>query len=287
MTRSGIAVCNLQLFGSGNVQFWMRSLTGLLTDYPILEEPHVQDFYCLLFIEQAEGEIVIDDEQIRLDQELVIVIKPGCVSKIQMNKQAKGMIIAFSENFFSLRYNNNLLHQFKFLKAETKSFLRLKEELMNSCGQLIEWMQLEFSGRHKERMLVLRSYLNILLFSLERNWSSGLVKMETNHQLDRLRKFEGLVEAHFSEWKLPVNYAAKLSVTPNYLNKLCKREYGMTAGEIIRRRIVLESQRLLHYTSMTVYEIAEKLGFDNSSYFISFFKKYTKLTPEQYRKSNS
>ncbi len=285
MTKNGIAVCNLQLFDSTNSQFWMGTLNGLLTDYPQLEDPHVQDFYSLLFIEQATGEIVVDDEQIMLDQELIVVIKTGCISKIQMNKQATGTIILFSENFFSLRYNNNLLRQFLFLKTGVKPYLRLKEALLKHFKLLTELMQLEFSGRQKERTKVLRSYLNIVLFDLERNWVSGQMKLETNQHIERLQKFESLVDERYIEWKMPSNYAAHLSVTPNYLNKLCKREFGVTAGEIIRKRIILESQRLLLYTHMTVYEIAEKIGFDNSSYFVSFFKNYTGTTPEQFRKA--
>ncbi|RZK31013.1 MAG: AraC family transcriptional regulator, partial [Hymenobacter sp.] len=44
------------------------------------------------------------------------------------------------------------------------------------------------------------------------------------------------------------------------------------------------AQRLLHYTNCSVNEIANQLGFENGSYFITFFRKKVGLTPEQFRK---
>jgi len=84
---------------------------------------------------------------------------------------------------------------------------------------------------------------------------------------------------------MPSFYADKLNVTANYLNKICKREVGKTAGDMIRKRIIIEAQRYLHYTNLTINEIAFDLGFENASYFITFFKKQTYFTPEQFRKN--
>jgi len=105
-----------------------------------------------------------------------------------------------------------------------------------------------------------------------------------NLKKEKLHKFEGLIDKHFRDEKLPSFYADLLSISTNYLNKICREENGQTAGEIIRRRITIEGQRLLHYTNCSVNEIAGQLGFENVSYFVTFFRKQTNLTPEQFRK---
>jgi AraC-like DNA-binding protein len=69
------------------------------------------------------------------------------------------------------------------------------------------------------------------------------------------------------------------------LNKICKNLLGQTAGSLIHRQVILEAQRLLSYTTNTINEIANELGFDHPSYFVTVFKKTTNQTPEQYRKS--
>ena len=96
-----------------------------------------------------------------------------------------------------------------------------------------------------------------------------------------------MIDKHFETKKLPSAYAELLHVSPNYLNKICKEETGQTAGDLIRKRITIEAQRLLHYTNYNINEIADKLGFENTSYFVTFFKKQTETPPEQFRKNKN
>ena len=129
--------------------------------------------------------------------------------------------------------------------------------------------------------------MNIFLFELERLYSPiGIVK-NRNIKQDKIQLFEKLIEQHFVSKKLPSFYAAMLNVSPNYLNKLCKEETGQTAGDLIRKQITIEAQRFLHFTNYSINEIADKLGFENVSYFVTFFKKQTQKTPEQFRKEEN
>jgi len=67
---------------------------------------------------------------------------------------------------------------------------------------------------------------------------------------------------------------------------LCNDFLGISAGTLIRERVILEAKRLLINRDLMVAEIAEKLNFADQSYFIKFFKKYEGITPEKFRKSN-
>ncbi|HRG17460.1 MAG TPA: helix-turn-helix domain-containing protein [Flavobacterium lutivivi] len=148
-----------------------------------------------------------------------------------------------------------------------------------------ELFDYEYNAILKNKTKVLRSYLNILLVQLERIYNPQITIKTHNSKNEKVKEFEKLVDQHFKEYKMPSSYAEKLHVTPNYLNKICKSEAGKTAGDIIRKRITIEAQRHLHYTNLTINEIAHDLGFENVSYFITFFKKQTLFTPEQFRKN--
>lgn len=84
---------------------------------------------------------------------------------------------------------------------------------------------------------------------------------------------------------MPKEYAALLYITPNHLNALCKDVLGLSAGEIIRNRVVLEAKRLLVNPGFSVGDVARELHFADVSYFVKFFKKYTDATPEVFRKT--
>lgn len=287
MQAPEITVCNIGLFGDGVRHFWLDELSDLLEKFPDLEFPHKQDFYSLFIVEQADGEIVIDNHKIRLDRAKTIIIKPRCISSIDINREANGKIICFTEDFFSLRYNNNILYQFSFLQREAKPYIRLTNEQKARWDILVKLLSEEYILKKRETKKVLRSYLNIILFELERLYNpTGFVKIK-NLKQEKVHEFERLIDKHFEVKKLPSAYADLLNVSPNYLNKICKEETGQTAGDLIRKRITIEAQRMLHYTNYSVNELADKLGFENTSYFVTFFKKQTGTTPEQFRKNQS
>jgi AraC-like DNA-binding protein len=99
-----------------------------------------------------------------------------------------------------------------------------------------------------------------------------------------LKTFQKLIEKHFTELKLPMEYANLLYITPNHLNALCKEHLGIQAGEVIRNRIILEAKRQLINQQISITEISYSLNFKDNSYFSKFFKKQVGMTPEEFRK---
>ncbi len=288
MQTTDLSVCSIGLFDDDIRHFWMGELSGLVDKYPILGYPHRQDFYSLLIADDALGDIIVDHQRIGLHSNAkAIIIKPGCISSIDINRQATGHIICFTEQFFSLRYNNNTLYQFSFLQRESQPFIRLKDQEIARWYQVVKLSYEEFISGERESRKVLRSYLNIILFELERLYNPvGFVKIK-NIKQEKIHQFEELIDVYFQSKKLPSTYADLLNISTNYLNKICKEETGQTAGDLIRKRIAIEAQRLLHYTNLSVNEIANELGFDSLSYFVTFFKKQCGLTPEQFRRKQN
>ncbi|UPJ18310.1 AraC family transcriptional regulator [Bacillus cereus] len=68
-----------------------------------------------------------------------------------------------------------------------------------------------------------------------------------------------------------------------YLSTLFKNEVGMTLSEYIHREKMEEAKKLLSLTNYSLLEISTLLNFNNQSYFTKIFKKYTEVTPKQYR----
>ncbi len=79
------------------------------------------------------------------------------------------------------------------------------------------------------------------------------------------------------------DYADRLSVHVNHLNKVLKEHTGKTTTDIISSRVIREAKILLRQTDWTVSEIAWSLGFEEVAHFSNFFKKQTTLTPLSFR----
>ncbi|HEX8019481.1 helix-turn-helix transcriptional regulator [Mucilaginibacter sp.] len=79
------------------------------------------------------------------------------------------------------------------------------------------------------------------------------------------------------------DYADRLAVHSNHLNKVLKESTGKTTTEHIAGRLIQEARILLKQTNWNISEIAYSLGFEQLSHFSSFFKKQTSLSPVEVR----
>ncbi|MDS0526241.1 helix-turn-helix domain-containing protein [Clostridium sp. SHJSY1] len=78
--------------------------------------------------------------------------------------------------------------------------------------------------------------------------------------------------------------ANQVSLSPNYLAILFKKEKGITIQEYIRSKRIEAAKNMLLYSDYTQTEIGQFLAFSSSSHFIKVFKDQVGLTPKQYHK---
>jgi AraC family transcriptional activator of pobA len=102
----------------------------------------------------------------------------------------------------------------------------------------------------------------------------------TGATVDALRK---LVEEHFHKERQLAFYADRLAMTVDRLNDHVRRATGVTAGHLIRQRVLTEAKRQLVFTSLPIHEIAYDLAFSDPSHFARFFRKQTGTTPHEFR----
>ena len=78
-------------------------------------------------------------------------------------------------------------------------------------------------------------------------------------------------------------YAEKLHLSPQHLSTTVKKVTGKTLTDILSSFIIRDAQAKLRSTDMTVQEIAYSLNFSDISFFGKYFKRYTGMSPKQYR----
>lgn len=96
--------------------------------------------------------------------------------------------------------------------------------------------------------------------------------------------YRELLQEHYTQQQQAAFYAQQLGITANHLNKSVKAATGKTASDLLNETRLFNAYNLLINTSLTISEIAFRLGFDDPSYFIRFFRKQTGTTPGRIRK---
>jgi two-component system response regulator YesN len=92
------------------------------------------------------------------------------------------------------------------------------------------------------------------------------------------------IDKNYSKSDLSLSYVAKeISVSSGYLSILFKKEKGFNFSDYVNKIRMKKAIHLLRTTSLTAYQIAEEIGFNNSHYFSLCFKKYTGVCPSEYR----
>ena len=79
--------------------------------------------------------------------------------------------------------------------------------------------------------------------------------------------------------------AAELGITPTQLNRACQQVLGHNALGVLHARLLLEAQRELAYTTMSVKQIAFGLGFADAAYFTRFFQRHAGRAPSAWRET--
>lgn len=80
--------------------------------------------------------------------------------------------------------------------------------------------------------------------------------------------------------------ASNSGLSETYFSALFKKETGETVSEFIQKSRVKEAQSMIQYSEYSLLEIGQYLGFCSQSHFSKTFRKYTGMTPGQYRKKN-
>lgn len=77
--------------------------------------------------------------------------------------------------------------------------------------------------------------------------------------------------------------ARSIGTSPSYLSRIFRESTGTTVISAINRKKVEKAKEYLSQRDMKIYEIADALGFENTTYFSHFFKKYTGISPKDYK----
>lgn len=124
------------------------------------------------------------------------------------------------------------------------------------------------------------------LFSmLEKIFSSVMAEKNNLRPISsQIRKAQAFIQNNIGESKINLNSVADyVCMSPNYFSTLFSQETGQTFIDYLTRLRINKACQLLTTTNQKPIDIAMEIGYQDSHYFCTLFKKLTGYTPKEYR----
>lgn len=146
------------------------------------------------------------------------------------------------------------------------------------------------SDAYIQRIEELKNYSEVLTTGLQAEiYYTQLVRehLEQKKQSSLMIKCKAEISRRLHQRISVAELAEALRVNPNYLSQLFKKEEKISLVDYINREKISYAKQRLIYSEDSYGAIAFSFGFASQSYFGKVFKKWTGMTPRQYRKQYS
>jgi AraC family transcriptional regulator, transcriptional activator of pobA len=223
-------------------------------------------------------------------------MSPGQVFGVKTDKDAvlkrRGWSLLIHPDFLWNTPLAKTIRQYGYFDYSVNEALHLSEKEETTIISLTENIEQEYRSNIDDfSQSVIASQLELLLNYSDRFYHRQFITRQkaSSHLLIKL---EDTLNEYFdrqneSQEGLPtVKYIAdKLNVSPNYLSDLLRTLTGQNAQQHIHDKLIVKAKEALSTTSLSVGEIAYRLGFEHPQSFNKLFKNKTNVSPLEFRNS--
>jgi AraC-like DNA-binding protein len=279
---SGLNLLDLEVFPVSDLRRRVQRSHMLRT--------HRYSFHMLVLVTRGECTATIDLTSISCKPGSLVAIEPYQAHRFGAEEDWDGWMVLFRPEFLVTSRDSP---DASFIGKSTRmqQLLPVHLSLQGVQRDVVEATILQM-GRdaklkvHQQTLHeLLRHQLCALLLRLRTLHIDHFVQrdaMRTN--LRRFRSFEQVVETKLETWRQVAQYAAFLNCSEKSLTRATMEMAGVNAKTFIASRVNLEAKRLLVHTELSVAAIAERLGFEQPTYFVKFFRREARCTPGEFRR---
>ncbi|WP_027628518.1 response regulator [Ruminiclostridium cellobioparum] len=224
------------------------------------------------------------------------VDKPVGTSPVIYPSSLEKEIIGYIKTVDSEKLDMSLDRMYSILsgaKADYRDIKNICLRLITVAESQLEELGVEYGNKSSKKF---EYYMEIEKYdTLEdiKIWNKSIFQSFIEEiQKNKNDKFKGIVRVamqytneHYYEDIGVEHIAAITYVTPNYFSRIFKKETGRSFTEWLNTMRLDKAKVLLKDPRLKVYEVAEKVGYNDYKIFTHNFKKYVGCTPKEYREN--
>lgn len=237
------------------------------------------------------GKIVYADKIVEIQQPALMFSNPLTPYAWQpCSEKQKGWFCIFNKAFVKQR--DELLTGLPMFQPGQNAIYFPDKKQTDKIAAFYRAMMAEKENCYEHKSDILRSYLHLITHEALKMKQGNTSDHSSNASSRITNLFLELLERQFPissmqnslQLTSAKDFANRLSIHVNHLNRSVKEVTGKTTSEHITNRITLEAQALLRHSDWNISEIAYSLGFEYPAHFTNFYKKNTGFSPAALRK---
>lgn len=251
------------------------------SDYYYGNNLYSTNFFEILFFKVGNGQIWINDKKIELTDNSIIFLSPAQRHCYHLDiKPTEFRYLTFKEEFLYTfladKYFTYRLHYYyqtvypPVLNVNPQSF----EHLFNTLYE----MESEIKKYSIGSLSIINSLLYYILSQLNRSYAEyyniPVIHVDNNIAY----QFKELIEKDMSGKQTVAEYASKLGISRVTLNTAVKTQFGLTATELLKNKLIHNIKNDLVENNLSVAYLSEKYGFSEPNHLMRFFKSQTGQT---------
>jgi len=256
-----------------------------LYDWKIRAHRH-RDLHQVLIVWRGPIEAQLDGTTRTLGGPACVIVPPQTVHAFQFGRHTDGLVLTFAAGLVRewLRHGSC---RWEILERPAAASLRRAQLAATDLPQLAKMLLRESARAAAGRDSALHGLLTTLLTNLLRIWEGGAVAAPGSALRERelVARFRAVVEQRYREHCSVAAYARAIGTSEGALRKACMLVAGQSPSELIHARMLIEAERQLRYTGMSITQIAYYLGFEDPAYFSRFFTRGMGASPRSFRRS--
>ncbi|MCW3476723.1 helix-turn-helix domain-containing protein [Rhodovastum sp. RN2-1] len=236
----------------------------------------------LLWVGEGGGEARLDRVRARFEGPALIVVPAPLVHAFTWQPGSEGHVLTLAADYVAALARNAEAAVARSLDTPRVLALAPGHAAASALAGLFERLARELQFGAPGMATAVAARVQLLMVEVARLAPPAEATVPAGAEL--WQRFRAAVEQSFRSCHGVAGIAAGIAVTRGRLDAICRRHAGRTGQQVIHDRLVLEAQRSLIYTGLTVAEIAYDLGFADPAYFTRFFARETGERPGAFRR---
>lgn len=258
-------------------------------------EPSRHEYYEMVYMKKGNAVFEIAEKPAAMGPNDIIIIKPRQPHRFIVKSEAGCEFIVLSfkfENKINGQYSEVPLEDFlNFVSSkETGPFITLKvsqkNEIILLMNRILQERESSEPGSEFLNYLLVLELFVLLSRALKMEWENSI-----KNKSPKLKELIGIsinyIHNNFERDISLGDIAKFVFLSPSYFTRAFKEETGMSPISYLLKVRIERAKELLSDTGLKISDIALSVGFSNQQRFNEMFKKYTNITPLQYRKMNA